>query len=156
MPTLKVKAESPTAATIFCAAAAEETSSATIRRCRGSSTAALDVVSRLASSCFESSCFESRTVGISLSVIGCRGIFLRELCRRSIERYRLIVRLRLLRIENIQAHALQSAAAELQYFRRPVGEVNDAPRHDRPPVINPDDHYPPVAQIRDSHIAAQR
>src|SRR5216683_4981377 len=36
MPTLKVSAESPTAATIFCAAAADETSKATISLCRGS------------------------------------------------------------------------------------------------------------------------
>src|SRR5450756_2178645 len=108
----------PTAATIFWAAAADETSKATIRFCLGS------------------------------YILGkCRGFGASRLVLQSCHQ----LRRSSLRpvLYNVQAHSLQAFGFEVEHTRGVVGQVNDASRDDRPPVIDTHHHRPPVAQVSD-------
>src|SRR6185312_2384030 len=114
-----MEAESPTAATIFWAAAADGTSKATINRSRGSVMA--ESVERFG------------LVGQGSAHFGHH-----------------------LRVDDVQADALQASALEIQGPCRAVGKVNDSSRDDRPPVIDSDDDRPAIAHICDLNQRPQR
>src|SRR5277367_5414781 len=121
-----MKAESPTAATIFCAAAAEETSSATIKRSRASFLAR----SFLARSLLPKNSLRWRSPSFGMRLGRAAAIpvsigVLREL------RYggmvvgdRLVKGLLLARLDQIQTNTLQTAMAELQGLRGAIRQID--------------------------------
>src|SRR5579862_759524 len=147
MPTLYVSAESPTAATILCAAAAVETSSATMSRSRGSwprkrSLGWLSPPSGMR--------LGRAAIPISLSL-------LTEFRHRGmIHGDSFITVLLVVRANQIQPHALQAALPELQRFGRTIRQVDDPTRHDRPAVVHLHNNRSSIAQVRDPHVGPQR
>src|SRR5207245_8274489 len=57
---------------------------------------------------------------------------------------------------HIQPYPLNTLGMELERFSGAVGDVYDAPRHNRPAVINPDDHRPASAPGGDLDHRPQR
>src|SRR5437667_268699 len=117
MPTLYVEAESPTAATIFLAAAAEDTSRATIKCCRAS------LIGR--------ACI--RRASITRSFISCpriKGEFKRFAAaglwlKRHGLQHRYGLRLGHLRLNQIQTDPLQTLSLELEHASGAVRDVYD-------------------------------
>src|ERR1700758_1419055 len=145
MPTLKVRAESPTAARIFWAAGAVETSSATMSRWRGSSWRKLwpgwltppfgmlgDVL------------------GIAASVMTLREF--RQ--RRMVHGDGLVGRLYIARIDQVQTDALQPTVLEFKGLGGAVGQVDDPAGDDWPQVVDPKNESPAVTQVGDPHVAS--
>src|SRR6185312_1945479 len=114
-----MEAESPTAATIFWAAAADGTSKATINRSRGSVMA--ESVERFG------------LVGQGSAHFGHH-----------------------LRVDDVQADALQAPALKVQGPCRAVRKINYAPRDNRPAVIDSDDDCAAIPHIRDLDQGSQR
>src|SRR5579864_4215784 len=145
MPTLKVSADSPTAATIFRAAAAVETSSATMSRWRGSSgrkswlrwlTPPFGMLGRVA--------------GIPVSVET-----LREFRQRGMIIGECLVSVfQVAGVDQIQPYALQAALPEFQGLSGAIGQVDDPTGNDRSAVVDPDYDGPAIVQVRDPHVAS--
>src|SRR5713101_1980686 len=125
MPTLYAWAESPTAATIFRAAAAVDTARATMRRWRGSISGTLFGTLSLAS--------VSVLVEVSYGLQQRHGSGLVE----------------------VQADGLQTALFEAERTGGVVGKVNDPAIYDGTPVIDTNHHGLAVPQVGDLDVGAQ-
>src|SRR5271169_5350975 len=81
--------------------------------------------------------------------------FLREFCYWGmVIRDRLVNRLLLVGVDQVQTHALQTTLLELQRLGCAVRQVDNPARHDRPAVIHPDHDGPAIAQVRDPDMAS--
>src|SRR5579862_2914003 len=147
MPTLKVREASPTAATIFCAAEAVETSRATMSRWRGSSWRKLGP--EWLTPPFG---MLGDVVGIPASVMTLREF--RQ--RRMVHGDGLVSRLYIARINQVQTDALQPSLFEFQGLGGAVGQVDDPAGNDRSTVVDPDDDSPAVTQVGHPDVASHR
>src|SRR5437667_8376153 len=127
MPTLYVEAESPTAATIFLAAAAEDTSRATIRCCRGS-------FIRRAS--IRRSFISRPRIKGEFKRFAAAGLWL----KRHGPQHRHGLRLGHLRLNQIQTDPLQTLSLELEHASGAVRNVYDSARNDGASIVD-FDHY---------------
>src|SRR6266566_1771309 len=147
MPTLYVEAESPTAATIFLAAAAEDTSRATIKCCRASLIGRACI--RRAS--IRRSFISRPRIKGEFKRFAAAGLWLKR--HRPQHRYGL--RLGHLRLNQIQTDPLQTLSLELEHASGAVRNVYDPAGNYGAAIIDFDDYRAPVAQIGDPHEAAQ-
>src|SRR5579862_7192534 len=142
------------AATISRAAAAVETSSATINFRRGSFFGESSLRgSKAGETAFPSLpgmrwgrvvCIPSsvrRLVQFRQRVIGGYGLIDRPVMRRT-------------RLHDIEPDPLQAALLKLQSLRRAVGKVNNAPLYDRSAIVHFYHHRSSVPQVRHPHIAS--
>jgi len=67
---------------------------------------------------------------------------------------RLVGRLKVAGVDQVQTYALKAALLKLQRLSGPVGKVDNPAWNDRTTIVHPNDDCPTIAQVRDPHIAS--